>query len=136
MIELKLNRKKYRDKQTLGVMDVYKNNEFVCSMATLEKAWLNNQRNESCIFPGFYIVEHYHSVNHPNSFEITNVKDRTSILIHSGNYYTHTAGCILIGLTHTDLNNDGYYDVEQSSKAYDKLRSICKYEEIININIC
>ena len=135
MIDIKLTRRKYRDKQVLGTMDVYKDNEFICTLATLERAWLNNKRNESCIPQGFYIVEHYHSEKHPNSFELQDTAPRTSILIHSGNYYNHSAGCILVGLTHEYINDDDYCDVKYSSEAYNKLRNICKGEDIISINI-
>jgi hypothetical protein len=135
MIELELKRRKYRDKQVIGTMDVYKDNEFICTISTLERAWLNNERNKSCIPPGFYIVHHYDSDKHPNSFIIAKTDPRTSILIHSGNYYNHSAGCILVGLTHEDINGDGYYDVKHSQEAYDKLRDICKGETIISINI-
>ena len=135
MVELQLHRKRNSDKQVIGTMAVYKNNLFMCSFATLEQEWNNNKTNNSCIPKGSYPVEHYNSEKHPNTYILKGTEPRTYILIHSGNYNTHTAGCILIGLTHADINNDGYADVSHSGDALTKLRQICFNEEVILINI-
>jgi hypothetical protein len=135
MIELKLKRKRHSDKQVIGVMNVYKDNLFVFSLATLELCWDNNRTTESCILPDFYIVEHYSSNKYPNAFILKDVKGRTLILIHNGNYYTNTEGCILVGLTHKDINADGYIDVSQSKTALNKLIALCDGEETISIKI-
>lgn len=135
MIELRLNRKKYTNIQILGTMDVYKDNLFICSFATLEQAWNNNETSNSCIPKGHYIVEHYNSNAHPNSFILKQTEPRTFILIHSGNYYKHTSGCILIGFIHSDINNDGYLDTIYSKNAMDKLRKITEGESIIYLSI-
>lgn len=135
MIELKLTRKRYYDKQVIGTLDVYKDNLFQFSLATLEQEWNNNKTSNSCIPKGYYIVEHYNSNSHPNSFIIQGTEPRTYILIHKGNYHTHTEGCILPGLTHSDINNDGYIDVVSSGDAMKKLNYLCEGETIISIEI-
>jgi len=135
MIELKLKRKKYTDKQVIGTMEVYKNNVFEGCFATLEQHWNNNKTSDSCIPKGEYIVGRHNTQKYPNTFILEGTEPRSAILIHSGNYYTHTEGCILLGLTHADINNDGYIDVSQSKSAIDRLNQICKKEEIINITI-
>lgn len=135
MIELRLTRKRYDTIQTIGTLDVYKDNLFVCSFATLEQEWNNNQSSNSCIPKGSYIVEHYNSEKHPNSFIVRGTSPRTYILIHAGNYYNHTAGCVLIGLSHSDINKDGYLDVIHSSDAMNMLNEICKDEKIILLDI-
>lgn len=135
MIRLELSTKKYTDKQTLGTLDVYKDNEFLCCLATLEQEWNNNEPSNSCVPHGFYVVEHYHSQKYANVLKLKDVKDRSYILIHNGNYNTHTKGCILVGLTHSDINKDGYLDVVDSRKALEKLMQICKGESVISINI-
>lgn len=135
MIRLELIRKKYTDKQTIGSLDVYKNNTFICSFATLEQEWNNNETSNSCIPPGFYKVENYNSNKHPNSFIVCNTEPRTFILIHKGNYNNHTEGCILIGHIHKDINSDGYQDVINSGDSMEYLNRICKDEKVISINI-
>ncbi len=135
MIELKLHRKKYTSKQVIGTMDVYKDNIFVCSLATLEQEWNNNMTSNSCIPKGNYIVQHYSSDKYPVALSLEGTDPRTVILIHNGNRYTHTKGCILVGLTHTDIDMDGYLDVSQSKDALSKLTGICENEKIILMEI-
>jgi len=135
MIDLILNRRKHTDKQVIGTMDVYQDNLFMCSLMTLERAWQNNEINESCIPKGFYTIDHYSSNKHPNTFILQDTAPRSYILLHAGNYYTHSAGCILVGLTFADINNDGYLDAKYSTEAMEKLNYICKYEKYISLTI-
>lgn len=104
-------------KETLGelrVMDKDANEVFLCK--TLELPWENNKQNKSCIPKGFYEVIPYDSVQYPDTFEVLNVPNRSNILIHWGNYYHNTEGCILVGENARDLNGDDVLDVT-SSKA-------------------
>ncbi len=61
-----------------------------------------------CITQGFYNCKPHNSINHPNTYELLLVPNRTDILIHSGNFASDvklqngnhssdTLGCILIG---------------------------------------
>ncbi len=135
MIELFLNRKKHSDKQEIGTIDVYKNEQFVFCLASLEQEWNNNEISNSCIPKGAYMISHYSSAKYPNVLILNKTEPRTKILIHSGNYNTHTKGCVLVGLTHSDINNDGYLDVISSRTALKKLMKICKDETNISIVI-
>ena len=136
MINLILNRKKRIPEQTLGTMDVYKNSVFMFSLATIELGWKNNSINISCIPGGIeYVVKHFNSDKHPDTFILEATEPRTGILIHIVNFSRDLGGCIGVGLTHTDIDNDGLTDVEQSSKAMDKLHDICKNETYILLTI-
>jgi len=135
MIELFLSRKKYTDVQTIGTMDVYNDNEFVVSLATLEQEDNNNEIGNSCIPKGTYNIDHYQSAKYPKAFILKDTLPRTGILIHNGNYHTHTTGCILIGFTHADINNDGFADVLYSRFALKRLANICRGETEITIKI-
>lgn len=64
---------------------------------TLERNWEENKQNVSCIPAGDYLCKRWHSAKHPNTFEITNVPNRSAILFHTGNLEEHSAGCILVG---------------------------------------
>jgi hypothetical protein len=107
------------DKQTLG-MFIYGN--FECD--TLELSWKNNEQRTSCIPEGKYKVSRRYSGKYGWHFILHNVKDRGFILIHIGNYYTQTNGCILVGSGFKDINKDGYVDVLQSAKTMKKLNEI------------
>ena len=50
--------------------------------------------------------------------------DTTYILIHHGNYYTNTRGCILPGDSVADINGDGHRDVTSSKRTMDKLNEL------------
>ena len=135
MIRLVLKRMKYSDKQTLGRMDVFRDSEYLFTLATLEQEWNNNKKLNSCIPPGFYKVEHWSSKKHPNTFIIRDTEPRTYILIHIGNTHRSSSGCILAGLSHGDIDGDGYRDVIRSTDAINKLRMECEDEEVIYIDI-
>lgn len=64
---------------------------------TLERPWLDNEQNISCIPAGKYTCKRFSSETHPNTFEITAVEGRTGILFHTGNLVSASAGCVLIG---------------------------------------
>jgi len=71
---------------------------------TLERPYLNNQRNISAIPAGLYRLTKYHSPKFGNCFWVHDVPNRSSILIHAGNHVSDTRGCILIG---QGYNHDG-----------------------------
>ena len=112
------------DKQTIGRL-VY--GDFECD--TLELAWKKNQNKISCIPLGTYKVSRRYSAKYGWHFILYDVKDRSFILIHIGNYYTQTNGCILVGNGLKDINKDGYVDVLQSHKTMAKLLEILPKEE-------
>jgi len=65
---------------------------------TLEKNWVDNQKNISCIPAGSYrcVRRLYHKHGYW-TFEVMGVPGRTAILIHSGNTEDDSMGCILVG---------------------------------------
>lgn len=77
--------------------------KFICT--TLERPWLNNNRNtlvppannSSCIPEGHYKVVKYHSTKYPSVWQILNVHDRTKILFHNANNISQLLGCVSVG---------------------------------------
>ena len=102
---------------------------------TLEKGWKDNVKEISCIPLGLYDVVEFNGLMYKNVFEIVGVPSRDAIIIHSGNFSTQTRGCILVGLTWTDLNDDGLLDVGYSREALGLLRKYLKGETDIQILI-
>lgn len=115
-----LIRQEYTDKQVTGLMRVLNGSQIVATFATLELAWKNNERKVSCIPKGKYTCVARFSPKYGKHFHITNVPNRDLILIHHGNFHTDILGCILIGLKHADINNDGYKDVVSSRAAMER----------------
>jgi hypothetical protein len=76
---------------------------FVCY--SFELPWKNNERAVSCIPPGEYNCVIRVSPKYGRTYWVSNVPERSLILIHSGNFAgdptiglkTHTMGCILLG---------------------------------------
>lgn len=64
---------------------------------TCERPWVNNQKSVSCIPIGIYRCKRIISPKFGDTFEVTNVPDRTEILLHKGNINDDSHGCILVG---------------------------------------
>jgi hypothetical protein len=128
MKNLKLIRGQRSEKETLG--DLYVMDDELTGMdnqiiqvdpaiilfqcKTLELPWKNNQHKISCIPVGVYDVVKFNSPHNGHVFLLENVPDRGDIEIHAGNYYTDILGCILVGKSYSDLNDDGVIDVLSS----------------------
>jgi hypothetical protein len=119
MIEATLYRESDDGKQTIGTLVIQG-----VELKTLELPWRDNKKQVSCIPSGIYICKPRTSEKYGRHFHALDVPNRTFILIHAGNYHTHTLGCILVGLSRVDINADGLADVTSSRKALDKLLSI------------
>lgn len=127
-MKARIKRCNFTDKQVTGLWEIIKNDNLIYKCYTLEPPWLNNKNKISCIPEGVYIVRKRHSPKHGWHFHITGVIDRELILIHSGNFYTQTEGCILPGSKLTDINNDNLRDVISSQKTLSELNNILPNE--------
>lgn len=68
---------------------------------TIERPWLDNQSNISCIPAGVYDVSFLKrsaSGKYKNVYHVLEVPDRFGILEHNGNLVRHTRGCIIVGM--------------------------------------
>lgn len=98
---------------------------------TLELPYKSNQQNVSCIPSGYYKAQYRKSPSNGDVLELKNVPDRSFIQIHSGNYTSQIAGCILVGDSTVDINNDGILDVANSKGALEKLLAWAGKDEFI-----
>ncbi len=112
----------YQSQQTIGELLI--NGIEFCK--TLELKWLDNIRCKSCIPEGVYkVVKRLaHEKRKYNHFLVTNVPNRSYILIHTGNYSSQILGCILVGDKHIDMNKDGLLDVANSTITLQKLYNL------------
>lgn len=120
-------------KQTLGRAVFYKGLDKLFEFVTLELAWKDNQKNISCIPAGEYAVIKRHSPQHNEHFHITNVKDRSYVLFHVGNFVSDTQGCVLIGKDFADINKDGLLDVTSSKATLERLLTLAPMGFLLDI---
>lgn len=88
------------------------------SLYTMERPDLGNVPMLSRIPAGLYtcVRTWYYKGKH-DTYEITDVPDRTRILFHKGNWMTDVNGCIILGMDFGVL--DDRLAILQSKKAFD-----------------
>ena len=120
--------RKYGNTETRGRMIVFDADTKALEVVALEPPDNGNQKNVSCIPEGVYEVIKIVRPNGNPAFQILNVPGRSAILIHKGNYVTgkkvDSEGCILPGLYFTDINDDGFIDVAESTVAMNRLLNV------------
>ena len=107
----------------LNVLDDDNNLVFTC--LTLEQAWRNNQKSNSCIPKGWYpIVYEWSPKFNKKLWEIKSVYNRSECKFHVANYVNQLEGCIALGTALKDINLDNILDVINSTETLEKLHSI------------
>lgn len=109
-----LERLESDERQTLGALRIYRGTDEVFSCKTLELPWRQNRPFISRIPNGEYTVQRRSSKTYGEHWELLDVPDRTLILIHHGNFYRDTEGCICVGRDYYDIDRDGHRDVTSS----------------------
>lgn len=96
---------------------------------TLERPWVDNQSNISCIPAGVYTCALNLSAKFGETFEVLKVPGRTHILFHKGIVIADTEGCILIG---EEFSPSG---IASSSRGYTEFRSILGTDALFKLVI-
>ena len=128
--------REYYDKQTEGTLKVYDegSDEVMFECKTLELADRDTHQQVSCIPEGTYDAVPRYSEKYSNHLHVTDVPNRSLILIHWGNYagsmnpktgQPDIKGCILVGKSLTDINGDGIRDITSSKSTFNTLMKIC-----------
>lgn len=129
-------RTEYQKIQTLGKMIITDSNGYPLREAkTLERPWLDNHPFISCIPPGQYQIKRRWSAKLKNHLKILNVPGRTNILIHAGNLYIQTEGCVLAGQSFKDINKDGWKDVTKSRPTMKQILKFYKWRKKYKLTI-
>lgn len=101
---------------------------------TGEQDWEDNKKNVSCIPNGQYLCKRVNTPKHGDTFEVTGVPGRTSILFHKGNLpLEHSQGCILVAEQFELLNDKPA--VLASAKGYGEFMERMKGENTFVLNI-
>lgn len=115
--------------ETLGTLLAKRIDGTTFSCDTLELPWKENEVDVSCIPKGNYTckVGTFHS---EQRYELQNTSPRSGIFIHEGNYFKNTDGCILLGISPSDINADGQIDVTSSVVTITNFMKFFNNEEI------
>lgn len=92
MMDVILERFCYHPEGTLGVVTVADQKFY-----TIERPWLDNSPNVSCIPVGNYLTKWRESPRFGFTWCLQDVPDRTYILMHVANYSSDVQGCIGLG---------------------------------------
>jgi hypothetical protein len=107
----------YHDKVTTSDIVLRDGARAIYQCKGLELPWRNNERKQSCIPEGRYMITRRTSPKYGEHFHVLNVTNRSFILIHQGNFTREIEGCILPGTSHQDIDRDGIIDVTNSRVA-------------------
>ena len=128
-----LTRERGTSKQTTGSL-VAQNGQSTFTCKTLELPWMNNKQNISCIPTGEYKVKWAFSPRFLKyMYHVQNVKGRSGIRFHVGNYYTDIQGCILLGNGFKDINRDNVLDIVNSKITIEAFQKFMGKDEFLLI---
>ena len=114
---------------TVGIMRFNEHRFF-----TLELPDLDNEQNISCIPKGLYRCRKVNSNKYGECVEVRDVIDRTLIRIHWGNFTRDILGCIIVGDSLKDIDNDGIIDVTNSKNTFKRLMGVLPSEFKLKIS--
>ncbi|MBV1952556.1 MAG: hypothetical protein KUG64_10245 [Cycloclasticus sp.] len=92
-----------------------------------------NAVRDDAIPAGTYTVVKRYSAKYGWHFHITNVPNRSLILIHEANFSFQLLGCIGVGAKIVDINKDGLKDITSSRKTKKKLLDLMPDTFILKI---
>lgn len=81
---------------TKGILGIIKRPDGVEICRTLENPYINNRPDISCIPEGNYLCTRDY-IGKFKHFKLQNIRGRSNIEIHCGNFEKDTKGCILLG---------------------------------------
>jgi len=116
---------------TDGTFGVLVHNDIPFALS-LEREWADNRPSVgdvpgSCIPADEYLCRRVDSPRFGNTFEVTDVPNRTHILFHKGNLDDDSRGCILIGEQFGMIS--GSPGIQASKKGYNEFMSIMKDDD-------
>ena len=116
MKTVKITRTFQNQQQSLGYCVVFdEQNRPIFSGLSMERGYLDNIRNISCVPKGVYNLTYEFSPRFDRFlWELKNVPNRSEVKIHAANYWHELSGCVSLGSRLLDLDKDGFYDLANS----------------------
>lgn len=116
------------------------------SFCTVERPWLGNKSDVSCIPPGVYtlhkrvsgVVQRTTHGQYAEGWEVTNVPNRSEIMVHVGNTIDDLEGCIAVGLSTgvlPDHEREPQWGVLNSLAAFKMLMSLLEAQDTWTLDI-
>lgn len=114
-----IERFKVTEDYTYGRCTVFNGSQTpVFSSLSLERGWLNNEKNISSIPTGIFECKWEYSPKFDSMlWEIYGVEGRTECKFHVANFVSDLNGCIALGNRLADLNSDHILDIANSKDA-------------------
>ena len=105
-------RDKIGRKQSTGIMIVQDaTGKVLFTSQGLERGWINNKRNVSCVPSGTFTLKLEWSPKFKTKlWELYGVPNRRECKFHAANYWQELNGCIAPGVSQKDINSDGFID--------------------------
>lgn len=111
-------------------------NNILFSSQSLERGWLNNRKNVSCIPAGIYKLKLEWSPRFQKDlWEIYDVPNRRECKFHAANFSRQLNGCIALGQKRADLDNDDLLDITNSRNTMKKFHSAMGTETEATLHI-
>jgi len=134
---LQIYRRQHLNRQTLGELYIVDDNDktlFQCR--TLELPYIDNKTDISCVPLGVYKCKlEYSNRFKKHLWELKDVPNRTECKLHSFNHFWESNGCISLGDSFADIDNDGWKDILNSTKTMVKFHNILKDLKEVNLYI-
>jgi hypothetical protein len=104
-------------------------NTILFTSQSLERGWLNNAKNISCIPAGIYKLRLEWSPRFQKDlWEIYGVPNRRECKFHAANFSRQLNGCIALGQKRADLDSDGLMDITNSRNTMKKFHKAMEGE--------
>lgn len=132
-ITFTLNRTTSANDTTLGTLSIkgYSKTWYILEPGGPDST---TEGSDKRIKAGEYTLKKYSSHKYPTAYELFSVPGRTKILIHSGNFYDDTHGCLLPGKSYSQAS-DGNYKTSSSKIARDEIFDIVARYKTAKIKI-
>tara|TARA_R110000772_G_scaffold107347_1_gene209673 strand:+ start:294 stop:716 length:423 start_codon:yes stop_codon:yes gene_type:complete len=123
--------------ETLGTATLLDENlNPIFAAMSLERGWLDNKPNESCVPEGKYkCVLEYSPRFNKDLWELKDVPNRSECKFHTSNYWDELNGCIALGYTAENIGKDYRLDVTNSRNTMDTFERLLKDEKEIIVII-
>lgn len=137
-MEVNLTRTLINKNHCVGELRVMDGSKELFRCVTLERGWLDNKPNVSCVPTGSYPMKlEYSPAFDMNLWELKAVPGRSECKIHIANFWYQLEGCIAVGREFGFLDKDSEIDVLESRETLEKLHKVLSLDKgkTITINI-